>query len=166
MPYRDNTDEVWSGFLYHMFKTLKVDQGVSSILTTVVQWCMVRILVSCVICTNCGIRNLVLQEHISAHCLLCSNQLFDFFLLQKSNMVNDVPENDCYVWLNPVSCWRRWSPHSFCMLCKFLYKVVIFRPTKIRKLICVFSAYISYLLGCRCSESGQYPLCLYYCCVI
>ena len=53
------------------------------------------------------------QEYISAHCLLCSNQLFDFFLLDKSSMVNDVPENDNFC-LNPVSSWRcgLWSPHS------------------------------------------------------
>ncbi len=34
------------------------------------------------------------QEYISAHCLHCSNQLFDLLLLDKSNMVNNVPEND------------------------------------------------------------------------
>jgi hypothetical protein len=53
------------------------------------------------------------QEYISAHCLLCSKQLFDFFLLDKSNMVNDVPENDNFC-LNPVSSWRcgLWSQHS------------------------------------------------------
>jgi hypothetical protein len=53
------------------------------------------------------------QEYISAHCLLCSNQLFDFFLLDKSSMVNDVPENDNFC-LNPVSSWRcgLWSPQS------------------------------------------------------
>jgi hypothetical protein len=34
-------------------------------------------------------------EYISAHYLLCSNQLFDFFLLDKSSMVNDVPESKC-----------------------------------------------------------------------
>jgi hypothetical protein len=39
------------------------------------------------------------QEYISAHCLLCSNQLFDFFLLDKSNMVNDVSKNDDFVLL-------------------------------------------------------------------
>jgi hypothetical protein len=43
------------------------------------------------------------QEYISAHCLLCSNQLFDCFLPHISKMVNDVPENDDYVCLNPVS---------------------------------------------------------------
>ncbi len=60
------------------------------------------------------------QEYISAHCLLRSNQLFDFFLLDKLNMVNDVPdmvndvpENDNFC-LNPVSSWPcgLWSPHS------------------------------------------------------
>ncbi len=32
------------------------------------------------------------QEYISAYCLFCSNKLFDCFLLEKSNMVNDVSE--------------------------------------------------------------------------
>jgi hypothetical protein len=41
--------------------------------------------------------------YISAHCLLCSIQLFDFFLLDKSNMVNDVPENDNFC-LNYCVC--------------------------------------------------------------
>ncbi len=35
------------------------------------------------------------QEDISAHCVLCSNQRFGFFLLDKSNMVND--DFDCAV---------------------------------------------------------------------
>jgi hypothetical protein len=34
------------------------------------------------------------QEYISAHCLLCLNQLFGVFLLDKSNMVNNIPEDD------------------------------------------------------------------------
>jgi hypothetical protein len=47
-----------------------------------------------------------IHKFIFAHCLLCSNQLFDFFLLNKSNMVNNV--------LNLVSSWLcgLWSPHS------------------------------------------------------
>jgi hypothetical protein len=50
------------------------------------------------------------------HYFLCSNQLLDFFLLDKSNMVNEVPESksDDFVCLNPVSSWRcgLWSPDS------------------------------------------------------
>jgi hypothetical protein len=47
--------------------------------------------------------------------LLCSNQLFDCFLLDKSNIVNDVPQNDDFVCLKPVFGWRCgfWSSHSF-----------------------------------------------------
>jgi hypothetical protein len=54
------------------------------------------------------------QKYISSHCLLCSNQLFDFFLLDKSNMVNDGPEYDDFVCLNPVSSWccKLYSSHS------------------------------------------------------
>jgi uncharacterized membrane protein len=46
--------------------------------------------------------------------LLCSNQVFDFLLLDKSNMVNDVPENNNFAYLNPVSslCCELWIPHS------------------------------------------------------
>jgi hypothetical protein len=71
-------------------------------------------------------------EYISAHCLLCSNQLFDFFLLDKSSMVNDVPENDNSC-LNPVSSWRcgLWSPLSspYSLIhCKSLDKVIISDP--------------------------------------
>jgi hypothetical protein len=55
----------------------------------------------------------IILEYISAHCLLCSNQLFDCLLLDKSNMVNNVIENDNFC-LNPVSSWRciLWSPNA------------------------------------------------------
>jgi hypothetical protein len=48
------------------------------------------------------------EEYIFAHCLLCVqiNELFDLFLLDKSNMMNDVLENDDFDGLNSVSCWR------------------------------------------------------------
>jgi hypothetical protein len=69
-------------------------------------------------------------SYISANCLLCSNQLFDYFLLDKSNMVNYVPK---YKWwlvngLNLMSSWRcgLWSSHTSPRHCKSLDKVVIF----------------------------------------
>ncbi len=47
-----------------------------------------------------------LWKHISAHCLLCSYQFFYFFLLDKPNIVNKVPdENNYFLCLNPVSSW-------------------------------------------------------------
>ncbi len=61
------------------------------------------------------------QKYISAHCLLCSNQLFDCLLSDKLNMVNDVTESpnqneDFDYCLNPESRWRcfcgLWSPQS------------------------------------------------------
>jgi hypothetical protein len=63
--------------------TLSLDRGVSNSLTTIVQWYMVRILVSYTISTVSTLstnfrRNREIQEYISAHCLLWSDQLFDF----------------------------------------------------------------------------------------
>jgi hypothetical protein len=47
---------------------------------------------------------------ISAHCLLCPNELFS---LDKSNMVHDVLENNVVHCLNSVSSWccKLWSPY-------------------------------------------------------
>jgi hypothetical protein len=55
-------------------RKLSYDKAVSNILTTAVQWCMVRILISYVISTNFR------SKYISAHCWLCSSHHFDFFL--------------------------------------------------------------------------------------
>jgi hypothetical protein len=66
-----------------------------------------------------------LQDSVSVHCLLFSKQLFDSFLLDKSNILNDVPENDDFVCSNPVC--RLWIPYrSPYSLQVTLNKVVIF----------------------------------------
>jgi hypothetical protein len=59
------------------------------------------------------------------------NSSITILLLDKSNMVNDVPENDNFACLNPGLSWwcGLWSPHSSPVSlqdCKFLDKVVIF----------------------------------------
>jgi hypothetical protein len=75
---------------WNVAETLKV----SNIPTTWVHWCMVRILVSYVIPTNFegnlagNFRNIPLR----LFALFKSTQLFDFLPLDKSNMLNDVPE--------------------------------------------------------------------------
>jgi hypothetical protein len=58
------------------------------------------------------------QEYISAHCLLCSNQLSSIylFLVDKSNMVND------FVCLNRCGLWSpRSSPYSLQVLGQSYY---------------------------------------------
>jgi hypothetical protein len=48
-------------------------------------------------------------------CCVQINYSIAFFFLRKSNMVNDVPENDDFDGLNSVFSWRcgLWSPRRF-----------------------------------------------------
>ncbi len=62
---------------------------------------------------------LKLVNQIEVVCEICSISIDRFqswiiIILDKSNMVNDVSENDNFDWLNPVSSWRcgLWSSHN------------------------------------------------------
>ncbi len=53
-----------------------------------------------------------LLQYISAHCLFCSNQLFDYALLDKSNMENDIPEHDDFCILQCSVYMALWIAES------------------------------------------------------
>ncbi len=45
----------------------------------------------------------ICEIYLCSLLVICSNQLFDYLLVDKSNMVNDVSNNDDFVGLNPMS---------------------------------------------------------------
>jgi hypothetical protein len=81
-----------------------------------------------------NVWNIYIYIYLLIVCSVQMNSSIAFFLLDKSNMVNDVPKsnNDDFYRLNPVSSWRcgLWSPHTSVFIAsKSLDKVAIFNIT-------------------------------------
>ena len=127
---------------------------------------MTRLLVLYVISTNFG-RNMAGNFRNISLLIVCYVQInssIAFFLLDKSSMVNDVPENDNFC-LNPVSSWRcgLWSPHrspyslQVSPWTKLLFsdpRNLVGRPIYMAIFVCRSSSRFSML----CGADHQYPI--------